>query len=375
MTLVFAGLAVFWLLVTALDLRAVAALQALPPSGTGPAPDVTVVLAARDDAHLLRGSIDDLLQQEGVRLRLVVVDDRSDDGTAALLAALAAAEPRLTARRVAALPHGWLGKPHALHLGARDADTEWLLFSDSDVRLRPSVVRRAIDAAVAAGVEHVVLVPSHRHTTLWGRACLLPFHEVLVRRLRALTGSRPGAFVGVGAFNLVRTEAYGRIGGHLPLRFEVVEDLYLGYLLRRAGCRTRAFLAGPDLSVDWGGTPLQLLRAVEKNLFAALRYRTWLAALLVVGGAPLLLLPWFGPWLGGAPGTLALLAFLLGAWPGVHLARAAGWTSASGLLLPFARAWLLAALVRSTAATLWRGGVRWRGTFYPLAGLRAGCVR
>jgi hypothetical protein len=173
------------------------------------------------------------------------------------------------------------------------------------------------------------------------------FQQLVQRRVAAVNRDRPRSFVGTGAFNLVRTDAYRAVGGHLPLRLEVVDDVWLGCLLARAGYRTRVWLAHRDFAVDWGATPRQLVRVVEKNMFAVLRYRTLLALLAVLLGTVLLSAPLLAPLISGPLGCL---------------------------LTPFTRFVLPFALANSAWVTLRQGGVRWRGTFYPLAQLRRGQV-
>lgn len=369
-------LAALWLAVALHDLWAVARLPELPPlRDDAPAPDVTIVMAVRDDAAHVEQALRSLLAQRRVCLQLVVVDDRSEDGTGAVLARLAAGEPRLRVVPIHELPPDWLGKSHALHVGTRDVTTRWLLFTDGDAHLAPDLVARAIDAAERSDTAHVSLVPTHRGTTFLGRACLLAFQLVVQRRVAAVNGRRQRSFVGTGAFNLVRTDAYRAVGGHLPLRLEVVDDVGLGWLLFRAGHRSRVWFAPRDLAIDWGATPRQLVRVVEKNMFAALRYHTLLAVVLLVALTALLSLTFLAPWLGGADGWLPLGCYFATGLAGARLAHRMQWEATAGLLTPFAR-WLLPiALCRSTWVTLRQGGVRWRGTFYPLAQLRRGQVR
>jgi hypothetical protein len=232
---------------------------------------------------------------------------------------------------------------------------------------------RAIAAAEAAAADQVSLLPTHRSTTFLGRACLLAFQLVIQRRVAAVNGARQRSFVGTGAFNLVRTTAYRAIGGHLPLRLEVVDDVWLGCLLFRAGFRSRVWLAHRDFAIDWGGTPRQLVAVVEKNMFAVLRYRTALAVVAVVAAFALTIGSLLAPLLVGV-GWLPAVAYLATGVPGALLARRMGWEALAGLATPLTRLLLPIALLNSTWVTLRQGGVRWRGTFYPLAQLRRGQV-
>ncbi len=84
---------------------------------------------------------------------------------------------------------------------------------------------------------------------------------------------RPGAYLGIGAFNLVRASTYRACGGYEALRLTIVDDIKLGLLLRRAGARTRAFLGGADAECHWGTTVPGMIKIMEKNYFAAVHFR------------------------------------------------------------------------------------------------------
>lgn len=376
MTWLLLALGLFWVVVAVHDLRAVARLPGLPPLPPDARPlTVTCVLAVRDDGAEVDGSVRRLLAQQHVELRVVAVDDRSSDATGTVLAALAREDDRLMVRTVRELPPSWLGKSHALHVGAAAVASEWILFTDGDAWLAPDCLARAIAAAERSGADHVCLLPSHRNTTLLGRSCLLACHLLVQGRLRAVNGARQRSFVGTGAFNLVRTQAYRACGGHWPLRLEVVDDVHLGCLLFAAGFRSRVWFAPRDLTVDWGGTPRALLRVLTKNMFALLRFRTVPAAVLLLGSTALLLATLSGPWLARVPGTFALAAYGASILPASVLARRFGWPVAAALLLPCCRLWLPVCLGYSMLVTLRQRGVRWRGTFYPLSLLRRGRFR
>lgn len=380
MTSVLIALALFWAALVLHDLVAVRRLPRLPASPPDTAPATTTarveaVFAVRDDREDALAAASSLLAQRGVDLRVTAVDDRSTDGTGAALAALAARAPRLRVRSVSALPEGWLGKPHALQVGAADAEAPWLLFADGDTRLCADAVARAIAAAEASGADHVCLLPAHRGTTWLGRACLLAFHLTVQRRVAQVNARTQRGFVGTGAFTLVRTAAYRRIGGHEALRFEVLDDVMLGALLFRAGCRSRVWLADDAFSIAWGRTPGDLVRVVRKNMFAVLRYRTWLAALAIAAGSALPLGALLAPLWAGPSGWWPFAAYAATGVPGALLARRMGWQATAGLATPITRLLLAYALLVSTATTLAQRGVVWRGTRYALADLRRRMVR
>lgn len=349
-----------WLVGAAWCLVAVLSLRSLPAGGPadGPGPTVSVVVPARDEEARVETTVRRLLEQQGVQLQVIAVNDRSRDRTGAILDALAQAEPRVRAAHVTALPEGWLGKCHACHVGAAQATGDWLLFTDGDVWLQPDVIARAVRAARAAPVEHVCLTFAARHGTLAGRACQFFLVLSVANHALAVDRGRPDAHIGIGAFNLVSRSAYLAAGGYEPLRLTVVDDVQLGLLLRRAGFRTRAYLAGDAVDADWSASLPGLLQVLSKNHFAMTGYNTPGA----VAGSALLLLPWLAAVLGPFNGTWAGLAAALGlasaVVPALAVAVRAGLPVAAALLAPLIFPVLPVSLLNSTWRTLRHGGVR-----------------
>src|SRR6266511_4835590 len=234
----------------------------------------------RDEAAGVERAMRSLLAQDGVELEVVAVDDRSSDGTGAILDGLAAADPRLAVLHVRALPDGWLGKNHACHAGAGRAQGDWLLFTDADVVFAPEALRRAVDAARAHGLGHLAVPPRLVAPGFLERAFVSAFAALLAPLVRIADLRRPGtrAYFGVGAFNLVRRDAYARSGGHLRLPLEVVDDLKLGLLLRRSGVAQGVARSDGLVEVRWHEGFVRSVLGLVKNAFAALEYRPALAA-------------------------------------------------------------------------------------------------
>lgn len=351
-----------------------AALPAIVPVGH-PLPRCTIVVPTRDEGARLEGTVRRLLDQQGVEVEIIVVDDRSTDGTTARLAALAAGEPRLRHLRVDDLPDGWLGKCHACHLGARDATGEWILFTDADCWLRPDVIARALRVAAADAADHVTLTPGVAAHSPAAQAWHLAFLTSVASWMAGVNRDRPRAYFGIGAFNLVRTSTYRRCGGYEALRLTVVDDVKLGLLLRRTGARTRAFIGGDDVQCQWGATVTGMFAVMEKNYFAAVDFRIAPVIALLIAGPALLAVVLLGPWTGSVIGVLAGVSPLALGAPALVLSRRLSWSPARAALAPFLFPVLLVAFLNSAVMTLSRGGVRWRDTFYPLEALRKGGVK
>lgn len=341
-------------------------------------PSVSVVIAARDEAARIEATVRGLMAQTRVELEVVVVDDRSTDATPQILARLAAEFSRLRVLRVDELPPGWLGKCHACSRGAAAATGQWLLFTDGDIHMQPDLIHRALERVLAEGADHLCLWPTLNCQGALTRGISLAWLEVMVAFAppRGVNRDRyVSRAVGIGAFNLVRAEAYRAIGGHDALRMEVVDDMMLGLLLRRGGFRQRVYSGLGQLEADWAHSLPGLIRAIEKNSFALARFNVLRSAAGLVGVLAVWLAAAAGPWLWlgwGWLGPAGLAATIL---PGIVLSRQAGWSLAGCVFIPIGPLAMVWAGVHSMVTTLRQGGIRWRETFYALEELRAGMVR
>ena len=335
----------------------------------------SVVIAARNEELRIEETIRRLLAQHEVEVEVILVDDRSTDGTNSVVQEVAKGDARLRVIRIEKLPDGWLGKCHACHIGASVATGEWLLFTDADCWLHPDVTTRAIQAAQRDGVEHVTLAPGitvpSPGVCAWHLMFLLSFSNWF----SGVNRDRPKSYLGLGAFNLVRASAYHECGGYEALRLTVLDDVKLGLLLRRAGKRTRAFLGADDVECHWGTNLTSMIQIMEKNYFAALDFRLPLALGCCVLMALLSCTIVMGVFSQTAIGFTAAVSPLCLAAPAAILARRIGWSRGIGFGAPFMIPVFAWALFNSMFVTLRRGGIRWRETFYSLDKLRAGGVR
>ncbi len=343
-------------------------------------PKVSVIVPCRNEAAGVEAAMSSLLAQDYPNLEIVAVDDRSEDATGAILDALAARDPRLTVLHLDTLPPRWLGKNHAMHQGAGRASGAWLLFTDGDVVFEKNALRRSVAFAEAHGLGHFVALPRFVADGFLERAFVSTFAATLSIKLdpAALCVPRTFAYVGVGAFGLVRREAYAKIGGHEALAFEVADDLKLGLLLRRSGIAQGCLAAGDLVRVRWQNGLVASLRGLEKNAFAGFEWNTALAFLGIAGIILAAVLPWL-PLFVSAPSWAKPLAFIAAAFPIVLVGGAArrlsGGSGLEGLMAPFAALALAGVIAWSTTLALLRRGIIWRGTFYPLTELRSRCVR
>jgi GT2 family glycosyltransferase len=352
-------------------------LRDIPPLSSPDPPLLSIIFAARDEAEKLPAALATLLAQDYPRFEVIAVNDRSQDRTPAILHQFEDTSQNLKVISVDTLPPGWLGKPHALVAGYEQSHGEWIVFTDADVHFAPDVMRGAVALAEKRQWDHLSLFASIEMRGFWEITAISYFGLGFVFGNEPWLTSNPrsGRYVGIGAFQLVRRAAYEECGGHSRLRMDVIEDMKLGKIVKQAGFRSGVAVAQGMVKVRWHSGVRNVIGGVTKNMFAACHY-----SLVYALGAMLLpllmsVLPFFG--LIFATGYARVFAGIaVAAAVLIHggMVRATDASPLYGLTHPLGALLFCWMLARSAIATLWRGGVVWRDTFYPLEELRKGLV-
>jgi hopene-associated glycosyltransferase HpnB len=356
----------------------------LPADPAPPAswPSVAILVPARNEAAVLADTLPALLGQDYPGpARVVLVDDRSDDATAALARSLQpspeagpAAGPVAGHRGLVVVdgaerPGGWTGKVWALHQAlAAVSDEEYVLATDADILHPPGSLRRLVAMADASGLDTVSLMVRLRAASGWERlvvpafvyffALLYPFRRV----------NRPGGrtAAAAGGCILVRTAALRTAGGYAAIAGAVIDDVALARALKASGARIWLGLADDVASLRAYDRLAELWVMVARTAFCQLRYSALLLAGTVAGLAFAYLVPVAGLAAGLATGAWGLAAAAGVAWGLMATSYAPmlgyyGQPALAALALPFTAALYLAMTVDS-ARRHWSGaGVPWHG--------------
>lgn len=345
--------------------------EALP--GEEELPLLSVVVPARNEAGKLEPALRTVLAQDYRPMEIVAVDDRSTDATGEILERLAREHDRMRVLHVDGLPEGWLGKNHALQRGAEMARGDLLLFTDADVMMRPDTLRRAVAYVDRRRLDHITVIPDLEMPGALLEAATGTFKMLFGLHFRPWRARDPDSdrYVGTGAFNLVRADAYRDVGGHDPIALRPADDLKLGRLLKRSGYRQAAVLGGDMLSVEWYSSLGDLVRGLDKNAFSVAGYSVLRVSVATAG--LLLFLTWPGVALVVTEGAVRWTnAGVLGVLAAVYAdnARFYGHSPWHGFLLPVTSALMAFIGWRSALKALATGSIEWRETEYSLEDLR-----
>ena len=285
----------------------------LPVEAADSPSEVCLCMPARNEALEIRQALSSWVAQDHGGLHILVIDDGSTDGTSEILAELAAAHPeRLRVLRNDSLPAGWLGKNHALHLAVQQPEARaaaWLLFVDADVQAGSDLLRRALAFAEGQPTDLLALLFTVDTVSFWERLSLPAFIAGALGAIppHQVPNPKHWAFAGVGAFTLVRREAYESVGGHAAAPLEMIDDMMLARRVKKAGFVNRLAQGGPSLHLRVYHGFEELVRGMRKNTAAFPGW--WMVPLLLPLMMAFYLTPLWLP-LAGHP-VLGVLMWLL----------------------------------------------------------------
>jgi glycosyltransferase involved in cell wall biosynthesis len=261
---------------------------------------ITAIVPARNEEGVIAACVRSLAQQPEIA-EILVINDQSTDGTAGVLQQLTAEVPHLRVLETQEVPPGWVGKNNAVWIGASQAKSPWLLFTDADAELAPAAATRALQVARETGAALVSFSPEQLAET-WYEKSLIPFVYCRLAKhfsFEAVNNPSSPAAAANGQFLMIRRDAYDAIGGHASVAGEVLEDVALAKRAKAAGyrlwfgsgkgiVRTRMYRSFDSMWEGWkknlyllsGGTP----RAVFLELLAVV---PWIPLLLLVIGIKL----------------------------------------------------------------------------------------
>lgn len=350
-----------------------------PTSASGfpsDAPLVSVLVPARNEAsRILERAVESIAAQDYPNVEVIVVDDRSTDGTWEIIKRAEASHARIRGVRGAVLPQGWAGKVWALEQAKRVATGNWIVATDADIVFAPEAVRAAMSVAFRGRFDGVTLLPDIGAGS-FGTRVVMPVAAWMIALVLPIDKSndpKSDVALGCGAFFLMRREAHDAVGGYDAIRGEIIDDVATARALKSGGKRFRIEAGQHLLFTPMYETLTELWHGFTKNAFAgagnsvavvvrnvtANVFATVLPVLLAIAGAVLWLV--FGvdsaKWM--AISALAAYGAMVLAFLPVYGVLGGRWYLAP--LAGFGNLVMVLILVNSTWSAVSGKGVVWRG--------------
>lgn len=342
--------------------------QASPACRLSRTPRAAVVIPARNEAAFVASAVASILNQDYPGpLRLVLVDDHSDDGTSekALESARQCDKPELlTVLRAAPLPPGWTGKLWALSEGLREAarfQPEYVLLTDADILHPPGSLSSLVALAESAGCDLVSRMVMLRCRTFAERA-LIPAFVFFFFKLYPpawVADPRRSTAGTAGGCQLLRWSALERIGGLEAIRGAIIDDCALAKAVKGAGGRLWLGLAAGTHSLREYNTLREIGRMISRTAYTQLHHSPLFLLATAAGMFVTYLLPPLLLLSPALPVAALVCALMMAAYtPALRFYRCSLlWAP----LLPLIAAFYTAATIHS-AFRYYRGlGAPWKG--------------
>ena len=334
-------------------------------------PHIAVIVPARNEAQTISQAVSSLAEQDYPgEFSIIVVDDHSEDGTAALAQEAAnesGASHRVAIYAAAPLAPGWTGKLWALNEGiaaAAEKAPAFLWFTDADVVHAPDTLRRLVFRAEKESLDIASLMVLLQAKSFPERLLIPPFlyFFLMLYPPRWIADPKARTAGAAGGCILLRREALERIGGITAIRGEVIDDCALARAVKSRGGRIWMGLTRASVSLRSYGTFAEIRDLIARTAFTQLHYSFLLLVLALAGLFTTFLLPWVLFF--SYPGEAWLLvdtAIALMAATFLVTVRLYNLSAAWALTLPFAAAFYGYATSLS-ALRYWLGrGGQWKG--------------
>ncbi|MFB8376682.1 glycosyltransferase [Paenibacillus taichungensis] len=335
---------------------------------------VSVLIPARNEKLHIQGCLKSVLASDttGFQMEVLVLDDRSEDETAAIVQSIADHDPRVRLLHGVELPAGWMGKSHACHRLVQEAKGEWFMFVDADVRLEPEAIRQTIAAGCEQGGGLVTGFP-YQVTKTWMEKLVVPMMKFtiishlpifMIRR-----SSNPMFVAATGAFLLIHRSSYKASGGHAAIQADLVDDMSLAKAVKRAGhpvmladvhdvTNTRMYQNGAEV---WNG--------YKKNMYEGMGRKDVLLLGTMLMYALMYIVPPLGLMIGLLTGNAASIIYgLVGTVLGIAVKRVADHAGGQpwwlAFLQPISMACVIAIGIASWQAGRSGKGYVWKGRRY-----------
>ena len=348
------------------------------PILAGTPPLISVIIPARNEERNIQACLVAVLAQSYPNYEIIVVDDRSDDGTACILAGIAAGNQRLQVIHGAELPPGWAGKPHALVQGAVVAHGEWLCFMDADTFASPHLLRSAYAVASLYDADMFSILTRQILGSFWERTVLPLIFLGLAFGFPAEAVNDPGKpdAISNGQFILIKRTVYDAIGGHSAVKDRIDEDRALAAIVKRAGYHLVLADGRQVASTRMYTSLAEMWEGWTKNIYLGLQDKLWLLSFgAILGLLVAIVLPlWLVGglvWLSTGGGVNAavvtgeaglLWGYLL--WERSQSCRAFGIPAGYALTFPLGALIFTLMMAASAFNVLSGRGVSWKGRRY-----------
>ena len=272
-----------WIIIFLLPSRPYSTRESLETLSTEPVnvPEVTVLIPARNEASTIIKSLSSLKDND-LELRVILIDDQSDDNTAQLASSIEM--KNLVILPGTQLPSEWSGKLWALEQGLKYVDTDYLLLLDADIILKPGLIMRLLHKAKKNDLKLVSLMAHLRMVSFWEKL-LMPafvffFKLIYPFHLSNLPSSKIAA--AAGGCVLLETKIIKELGGFKSIKNALIDDCSLAKKIKQNGYRTWLGLTHSAISIRHYDKLSIIWKMISRTAYTQLNYSLSLLILCAI---------------------------------------------------------------------------------------------
>jgi len=257
-------------------------------------PLISILIPARNEEKNIRRCVRSLLKQDYSNIEIIVLDDNSNDNTAAIVRQMAKKDRRVKLIAGKPLKKGWSGKSYACHQLAKYANSDYFIFTDADTLHFKSTVTNAISSLIANKLDALSIYPRQIMVTSHERIIVsfISFFVLNFLYLPFLKYSKNPIFcTGMGQFMLFKRKVYENIGGHGSVRTEILEDVHISKQVKRCGYNFMVFDGREDIHCRMYNSFSEVISGFSKFIFATFYYSILIQSTSTVMVILLFLLP------------------------------------------------------------------------------------
>ncbi|MEO6630158.1 MAG: glycosyltransferase family 2 protein [Mucilaginibacter sp.] len=333
---------------------------------------LAIIIAVRNEEEDLEIALGSLCNINYQNYRLIVVNDRSTDRTPEILNNFKQSYPQLNIVTIDTLPNGWLGKNNAMYQGYLNSDDEWILFTDADIVFHPDAISRALGYAVSNRLDHMTILPEMISRSTLLNSVYATFCIMLMMHMKPWDAKNPKSksSSGIGAFNLIRRDAYEKIGTHIKIKLRPDDDLQLGIKVKQAKLRQDVLAGKGYICLEWYKNLSQFGNGLLKNSFSISNYKLSITIanvlfMLVTVALPMPVIFIFGT------ATIRLMAAVMLLFHVVYMTDVPPNKWWYAFMIPFSAFFIGWITLKASVITVKQGGIYWRDNFYSLKDLKS----
>ena len=335
-------------------------------------PYLSVCIPARNEERDIKACVESLLHQDYPEFEVIVVDDNSTDETAEIVYSMKAQYPNLVFVPGKQLEPDWFGKPYALYQAYKKSRGKYLLFTDADLIYQPQALKSAMHTLISRDLDLLTLMPAAIFGSFWERAVqpvIFGFIAALTR-FRKINSPNYDSAMGFGAFLLFKKESYQRIGGHLSVRQEILDDVMLAKNAKRNGLsmlvadgkRLFSIRMYHSLEEIWVGWRKNMFLAMKGSVIRTFYYTSVILCFVLTPYIVVIGNLWVGT--GGIWVGSALFGLILTLVTGLALCRQLNLEKRNVFLFPLGAIIMSAIMLNSMTQIVFHGRAEWRGRTY-----------